>query len=203
VNITQTSILSPPGPRPTILSEVRKATADEHQALEDLVDVRKRVGRAGGYEDLLRAFLGFYQPLEQQLARHPWPAALQFEARKKCAWLTQDLQACGDNPDAVRQCAEIPDVHTLSQAWGCLYVIEGSTLGGQHISRFLDREGIDPLKSCFFHSYGPLVSERWKSFLSLLEEYAAQQPNYEPIVAGALDTFVKLRLWFRDSLAPL
>ena len=199
----QSSTLSPPGSRPTILSEVRKATADEHQALEDLVDIRQRVTRPGGYEDLLRAFLGFYQPLEVELAQHEWPQALAFNSRRKTSWLVQDLQACGDEAAAVRSCVELPDVHSQARAWGCLYVIEGSTLGGQHISRFLDQEGIDPLKSCFFHSYGPQVPERWKTFLGLLDEYAGQTQDPEPIVAGAVDTFVKLRLWFRDSLAPL
>lgn len=114
----------------------------------------------------------------------------------------QDLQTCGAETEAIPECGELPDIGELARAWGCLYVIEGSTLGGQHISRFLDQQDIDPLKSCFFHSYGPKTPEKWKQFLSLLDD-AAENEDHEAIVAGAVDTFVKLRLWFQDSLARL
>jgi heme oxygenase len=53
----------------------------------------------------------------------------------------------------------------LNFAVGCLYVLEGATLGGQFISRHLATLGIGPANGgLFFHGYGAKTGEMWKSF---------------------------------------
>ena len=152
-----------------VLAELRAATSGEHTALEDVVAIERRIATPGGYESLLPPFFGFYQPLEAILAHHPWTEELNFESRKKSAWLAEDLQEAGHDFSKVRLCEDLPSVGGMGHAWGCLYVLEGSTLGGQHISRMLDQRGVKVDTSHFFRSYGTEVSSKWKSFLGLLD----------------------------------
>ena len=66
----------------------------------------------------------------------------------------------------------------IAEGIGCLYVLEGSTLGGQFILRALqERLGLSPDREArFFASYGKHVGSMWKSFGSFAEQYAATHP---------------------------
>jgi heme oxygenase len=80
---------------------------------------------------------------------------------------------------------------------GCLYVLEGATLGGQVIARRLQETlKIGPENGAsFFHGYGRDAGHLWKSFRAALAAYASDRWRQEQIIAGARDTFTHFEDW--------
>ena len=79
---------------------------------------------------------------------------------------------------------------------GSMYVVEGSTLGGQLISRELERSSgfYSGLGYSFFRSYGKKVGQQWKAFTAMLETAPAEEE--EAILLGANATFAAFARWF-------
>jgi len=92
---------------------------------------------------------------------------------------------------------------------GYLYVMEGSTLGGQLISRhFRQTLGIElATGGAYFHGYGEQTGARWKEtvqFLDAAPVVASNDPQVQAAfvdaaVGGANDTFIHLREWLRQA----
>jgi heme oxygenase len=148
---------------------------------------------------LLARFLGFYEPLEEQLqALDGWSeAGIDFAARRKAPWLAHDLAALGMSPGeitAIARCDRLPPVDTLARGFGCAYVLEGATLGGRHITQMLSGTDIPDGARTFFRSYGAAVGERWKEFTSALEAFGEKGDETE-IVEAARETFASLQTW--------
>lgn len=155
------------------------------------------------YRQLLVAFHGFYRPLEEQLAA-PVTAIpdLQWDRRIKLPSLALDLQALGltgAEIESLPMCQRLPAVQTLPRALGCLYVLEGSTLGGQVVQRLLSERLGAPVADAlsFFRSYGRDVGVRWRGFLGCLEGLQDDCGAAEA-ERGALDTFGALETWLEQ-----
>ena len=89
----------------------------------------------------------------------------------------------------------------MSQALGCLYVLEGATLGGQIISRQLEeRLAIDAGHGGrFFASYGAAVGEMWQAFGEILVAHARGLECGDAIVASGCATFDAFGRWFQQE----
>ena len=147
---------------------------------------------------------GFYKPLEAALA--PWKSFVWSESesasagREKTPLLMRDLCAlsAGDALEAIPLCPETPRLETLAQALGCLYVLEGATLGGQIIGRHLQTvHGIGPDNgAAFFGGYGPETGRRWKDFGQVITRHAEREDcPAEQIIAAARETFSRYEAW--------
>ena len=130
-----------------ILEQLKIATRPYHEAMERDPLSRSLLSPAISHDDyvhILQVYLGFYAPLEQALFSLPDWAKLGFdiERRRKAGLLLHDLRALGASTiDAndVLHCSALPPVVDLGVALGCMYVLEGATLGGQLIARHLGR----------------------------------------------------------------
>lgn len=115
-------------------------------------------------------------------------------ARRSAALILDDLEAIGEDLQNMERCTSLPQIDNLSQAFGALYVLEGSSLGGRIISRMMkNKEGL-PLHTGglrFFEGYGKETGEKWKAFLEALNG----QPEGEAIVAAANQTFQSFQNW--------
>ncbi len=171
----------------------------ETRAHHDETEARIRLpGTLTAYRAQLETYHGFIFPLERRLvetlgAESPWLAG-----RLKAAHLTEDLMALGATPAQVTQipeCADLPGASHEAQCVGILYVLEGSTLGGQMIAAHLAKT-LDSNVSCrYFRSYGPDVMRMWKAFkLGLMERVARE--HHDVVVHSAQSTFSKLHAWF-------
>ncbi|WP_259015212.1 biliverdin-producing heme oxygenase [Emticicia fluvialis] len=80
-------------------------------------------------------------------------------------------------------------------ALGCMYVMEGSTLGGRIILKHIEKHlGLLPSGGAsFFEGYGAETGQLWKSFLTTLQTYSLQNDADAAIVAGATDTFRSIK----------
>lgn len=185
-----------------ILTELKERTRPHHEQMEAALNIAERLSSPERYRALLIRFFGFYDPVERRIASLPgWASlSLNFERRRKAAWLRKDLRALGMSDDELEQlpvCAGLPAVGDMSQALGCMYVLEGATLGGQLISRQLRGElGLDASNgAAFFNSYGAETGLRWKEFGTFLEAYAATGLRENSIIESACATFIAFDGW--------
>lgn len=183
-----------------ILALLRDHTARLHERIERVVDIPARLRSRDDYAALLGRFFGFYSPLESRLAAVGGyeSVGLNLAQRRKADRLRDDLLALGQAADALPQCGALPDVRDLPAALGCLYVLEGATLGGQYVRKEVKRvHGFEPGTGCsFFSSYQDRVREMWTEFCKALNGYAEANPaSHGAIVAAAAETFTRMEEW--------
>ncbi|MBT9391733.1 biliverdin-producing heme oxygenase [Hymenobacter sp. NST-14] len=182
-----------------ILTRLRQETRPAHEALE-----QQEFNRALGAGTLTAAvthrFLaklyGFVVPYEEQLRQHAaeFGPEWELERRARAHLLRQDLPHADELPLA----SNLPPLRTRAQLLGALYVMEGSTLGGQVIARQLAKNGI-PARA-YFSGHAEQTGPLWKSFTSLLTE-AATSELADDIVASATLTFQRLHQWIESDNA--
>jgi heme oxygenase len=175
-----------------IFDRLKEGTADIHQQIEERVPVFREDFTLAEYVRLLERFYGYWAPLEGKLLdvpglNHP---ELDLPSRMKSALLLEDLRILGRDPAAVPRCDRLPALDSVPRALGCLYVLEGSTLGARFISKRLAehlnlREGSG---ASFFNAYGDSSGRRWLEFKSFISTHAEPQ-HTEEIVAAARQTF--------------
>ena len=194
---------------PSLMLRLRHETRPEHAEVEAVVDLVSPHLTREVYRKRLEQFYGFYLPLEERLAERlaerphageEWGRwGLDLNARRKVPLLEADLRVLGTAPDRLPRCADLPPLPSLAAVFGCLYVLEGATLGGQVISRHVrGRLGIYPENGGrFFAGYGPEVGARWREFGGALERYAVAPHLQEAVIQSARATFVAFTDWFR------
>ncbi|AKQ69061.1 bacteriophytochrome heme oxygenase BphO [Myxococcus hansupus] len=164
------------------------------------------------YRRHLEALLGFYAPLEARLASLPLErlAGLAIQERWKVSLLEEDLRAFGHDAHSLARlprCEALPALPGLPEALGCLYVLEGSTLGGQLILRHLRRQfesASPPATFSFFNAYGDAVGPRWRAFgdaVNQASESAADDAFDGRAIQAAQATFDAFAAWLRQEQA--
>ena len=168
---------------------IKSETLEEHQQAEaQLLPFLNSIQTRAQYIQLLQSFLQFYQPFENLIHAALTPEQLpDLHERRHAHRLLSDLRelnaAEGLLPVPVR------DTLTAPGAWGALYVQEGSTLGGQYISRLLLKNEalrLTPAQVSFFSGYGSQTGTRWKLF----QESLNKQRDEDAIIAAAKHTFL-------------
>jgi heme oxygenase len=191
-----------------ILEAIREATSENHKRLENstlLLSISQKDLSLENYILILKKFYGFFQPLEQSIG--VFQSSLSqllpdYSTRRKAEWLQQDLNALVTDTDAKLICTDLPKISQLAEAWGCLYVLEGSTLGGKMISRVVEAcLGLGPRNGAsFFNGYGEETGTRWKNFTKALTEYSTASGEDEKTIAAANETFLKFGQWINQSV---
>ena len=195
-----------------ILKRLKLATSACHTALEDQLPLMNDDLSLSSYSQFVGRFFSFYAPLESQLMVSPHWRSLAFDytARQKTPRLMLDLLALGSSSAelaATPRCTNLPGLTTPEDLLGCLYVIEGATLGGRIITRQLHTQlGLTPESGgAFFDGYGAQTGSNWKAFCTMLSNHAdlhADENRHAAIVAGANRTFETLTHWlFPTSLS--
>lgn len=186
----------------SILERLKSGTRARHVALESRTVLLNKDLYHSDYSQCLQRFYGYYAPLEKRLLESPaWhEAGLIYDTRYKTAQIEQDLLALGVTQNVlttISQCNTLPEVETTAQIFGCLYVIEGATLGGQIISKHLNASlGLTPDFGCsFFSGYGKQTGSHWKAFGACLTAFATQTSSDDEIIASANKTFQTLDCW--------
>ena len=188
---------SPSGAR----AHLRSATAHLHEETEHVVDIATRTQNLDAYRDLVAGLLGLHEPMEAHLVRLPWPeAGLDLAPRRKSALLRADLRALGVDPDTVPRCDDLPAADTLAAGFGCLYVLEGSTLGGQLIARDVEATlGLGPDDGAgFYASYGADIGRMWRAFCRALDAYVVTPEQLAEATRAAEATFATFGRWMTN-----
>ena len=157
--------------RATHASHVRLS---RHPLLHDLV--RPELTEVC-YLRVLTAYARLYAPFETLIRQaSPWrTGGFSYSGREKWPWLIQDLEYFGADISLGSGQAQLlrlqGSFQTLGDFAGLLYVIEGSTLGGQVISRHLEcHHGWTAQEGArFFNAYGEATASRWHRFVAWLD----------------------------------
>lgn len=188
-----------------VLPELRAATRGQHDRIERLLALEAPMPRAR-YAAILVGFQRFLTAWEAELREampprlHGWLAArgrLGFVAQD-LAYLRQDLPRLPEH--AIPRCLPASSVPA---AFGSLYVIEGSALGGQVITPRLKRDlGLEPgCGASYFHGFGDLTGGMWREFrLRAAEEIGADPIRRREACAAAEQTFEALIATFEPLL---
>jgi heme oxygenase len=185
-----------------IFERLRLETHDLHQQMERQLPIFSGQFALGDYKKLLERYEGFYLPVEDKLiALRSRGLAVFDTTREKLPFLRLDLQRLGSGGNG-SICQAIPALESVSQGIGCMYVLEGSTLGGQVILRHLHQTlGITPENGgAFFASYGSELGKRWKEFRELVRADDRSRTEADQIVASARATFRCFQAWLTSEL---
>ena len=181
-------------------ARIKRETAPLHRRLEeglDLVDAGLSVAR---YRRVLESFFGFFEPVEariDELAPSAPPLGLDLSLRAHL--LAKDLLALGSSTSEIGslpRCTDIPRLAEPADMAGCLYVLEGSRLGGAIVARALERSlGLGSDGAAFFRSDGEAVGRRFKRVLAWLDEVTRAGAMPDDVIASACETFRTLSRW--------
>jgi heme oxygenase len=178
-----------------ILQALRLETRPAHDALEQ--NAFSQHLTAGTITEaatahFLAKMYGFLAPYEARLKAQNLGPEWETATRQRAHLILQDLQ---QPAAALPICPDMPPLATWPQLLGTMYVVEGSTLGGQVISRQLAKANI-PLRS-YFSGYGERTGSLWKAFCQLLNQEATPE-NQAELVQSASLTFQKLDAWLNQ-----
>jgi heme oxygenase len=186
----------------TILKSLKQSTRERHASLESQLPLLDPELSLDSYRHLMTRFFGYYAPLEAMLLSLPYWDEIDFDyvVRIKTPRLEQDLLALGATPETLAGsacCQNLPSVDSIPNILGCLYVIEGATLGGQIItSRLQATLGLTmDSGASFFNGYGAETGSHWHAFGKLVTAYAERFGGDEDIITTANQTFDTLDQW--------
>jgi len=195
-----------PVPRPPLPERLRAGT----RALHDRIERNRWFGRLTAsdlsrseYLLVLARVYGHHRPAEEALARAlpMLPPEVEADRRlRRTALLEADLLALGFDAVAIGSLPrwQAPDFASAEEAIGMLYVLEGSTMGGQVIARHLaGLLGLGPGNGAgHLLPYGLEVGARWRSFRDALTELdASGRIDGERVVEAACEAFSSLDAW--------
>jgi heme oxygenase len=175
-----------------LLSYLRSETRSSHTQIELVMGLEGDFTIARYVQALqtFEAYLTVWEPAISAVlneADRKW-----FLARSRTAWAQKDLACLHANTrhDAVSSLKI--DVPSRSFAYGAMYVIEGSSLGGEIIAeRVRLRHGLEPhTGALFFGGRGEKAGVLWREFrLRLTQEVGIGEADYAQAKAGAVATF--------------
>jgi heme oxygenase len=185
-----------------ILARLKEETRDQHENLENVVNVMDSTFRLDDYRRLIIRFYSIYSAIEPKIsASGITPSDIDLAGREKTSLLKKDLAYLFGGPEIIEKIERwriSEPIDTPAKAFGALYVLEGATLGGQIISRELKaRLSVsEDSGGAFFNSYGNRVGPMWKAFGNAITRFAENCVADDEIVASARATFDSFRQCF-------
>jgi heme oxygenase (biliverdin-IX-beta and delta-forming) len=189
-----------------ILHKLKYSTADVHEQLEKNEKLSRLTHKnilLSEYIYILNKFHGFFSPIESNINEKTTvnEVVSDYHLRRKSSILLNDLSDLVENPVSQTYiCHRIPEIQGLHSALGCLYVMEGSTLGGRIIVKNLEKE-LDLSQdygASFFHGYGENTGVMWKRFQSFYNQLVLNEEEEKEMISSARDTFRLLNEWFES-----
>lgn len=151
------------------IQRLRQETEADHRAVEGAVPLMHEGLSTAQYIQCIRQIHGVVAAWEERAAEVVplWlrPAIL---ARQRKQLLERDLAWFSAEKDDRR--SALPEMNDLPSFFGTMYVMEGSTLGGQFIARHVEKvlhlnEGQG---SSYFRGHGSQTGPMWKEFCEML-----------------------------------
>ena len=183
-----------------LLHKIRTGTREHHEALEArLIHYLKRIKTVADYTALLEAFYAFMEPVQEKILMYIDRSMLpDIDKRRSAGYLRDDLQALGSNRVTLGE-AQIPTIRNNAEAFGALYVMEGSTLGGKTITAMIRKVLGAACPARFFEGYKENTGAMWKEFLEILDINETNLDSNE-LVECSKETFRLFGIWLDSSL---
>ena len=178
------------------IQNLRAATANCHKQLE-LNNLSLALLNDSVNEEIYCTYLLRLNSFVQEFELFIYPLLsqhfLHINERKKALFIVEDLKAhpIAINKHIILEEAFFRDTYSdVYLAAGALYVLEGSTLGGQIIVRHLQKTLAPGFKgSAYFSAYQHKTGSMWKEFLQQLTALPQSDFEEQQIISGAIKTF--------------
>ncbi|UKT65479.1 biliverdin-producing heme oxygenase [Pedobacter mucosus] len=182
---------------------LKAATADNHKELESLMFVNEIMNNSlsvDEYKKLLIVNYVIHEKLEDKLISmldNETANRLEITSRLKLPALEKDLKFWNIDRDALKNLnvdLYLPN-NNIAEVLGALYVLEGSTLGGNVIKKHIlanpnfknSTEGLN-----YYGVYGSELGTKWKNFVLLMNEVVIEA-DYERCIKCANEMFNNLK----------
>jgi heme oxygenase len=184
------------------IQKLRQETETDHLAVESSVPLMHEGLNPAQYIQCLQQMYGVVAAWEERAAEIA-PEWLQptLTARRRKHLLEQDLAWFGVTVhDAGRP--TLPEMNDLPSLFGTMYVMEGSTLGGQLIARHVEKalhlsEGRG---NAYFRGHVNQTGGMWKEFCEMLK-LRIPDDQTEAVVLSAKAMFATFGEWMRRNPA--
>lgn len=177
----------------TLAEQLREETKNEHAATEKaMMPLLKSARDKDSYSRLLCAMYTYLKPVEEAVFREIDASHLPDQAsRRTMGHMAADLEALDANDCTQNLATSLPKIETTAQAFGALYVLEGSTMGGQIVGGIVRKNLPEDLHHTrYFDSYGEQTRAMWGKFIGALNAFGeAHADTHEEVLAAARETF--------------
>lgn len=193
----------------TLLSAYLKhGTQSLHDSVEEKMNAKKIFTpfyTPEDYKKLIWQNYLFFHHFEKPVFNHiaaPLAEALQLSGRRKLPYLEADLKETGLITDS--GILTIGNVRNEATALGILYVMEGSTLGGNVIKkRLATLPAFSNLQFNFFGCYKENTGPFWTSFKEVLDSHFTVD-QYDTVLEGAVKAYQYMieswpEIWLRPQ----
>lgn len=183
-----------------LIDKVRAATRLLHQSLDQrLVAHIDILENKQQYAHLLLLFYGFFKPVYSRIDAGIDILCLpDYLSRRRPEQILIDLDELGllYQPHLCRQ---LPVIDSNAAAFGALYVLEGSTLGGVMIKKMIADKLHTTTGLSFFGGYQKQTRDRWNSFVYALNNLNLPQADEAVVVDTAAATFTAFDNWLQQA----
>jgi heme oxygenase len=191
VNRVEVSATTLRYPVPGLRQRLRLETTTWHDNVEMLVDIPGSVRSRDSYADLLGRLSVVHESLEDLLSAPMFEpgwrgVGLDIAAHRRAHFLAADLSDLGRR--GVTGALRFAPLATFGQALGCLYVLEGSALGGPTVARLV-QAALGEVPVAFLTGQGRHGLVLWRAICDALERFDAHSRDGDEVVAGACQTF--------------
>jgi heme oxygenase len=181
------------------IQTLKQQTEADHRSAEEELPLMQPNLNIATYVDCLSKWHGVIAAWEEQASSFAPDWLLPFLiARRRRPLLALDLKWFGVVASHERR--TLPGIGDLPSLLGAMYVIEGSSLGGQIIARHVEtalmlRPGHG---NSFFRGHGSQTGPLWKEFCEMME---TRVPNdqADAVIASAKRMFATFRLWMQEK----
>lgn len=184
------------------LQKLKTETAADHRSVEGAVPLMHEGLDRAQYVQCLQQMYGVVAAWEERAAAIA-PEWLQpsLAARQRKPLLASDLAWFGVTGNDDRR-PTLPEMNNLPSLFGSMYVMEGSTLGGQYIARHVEaalllREGQG---YSYFRGHGSQTGRMWKEFCEMLELRVPDEDT-DVVVGSAKAMFCTFGTWMQGKVA--
>lgn len=179
-------------------TRIKEDTKKAHQELEKKVVLKmKAIRSTANYANFLNSFYIYFNALEAIIAPYITAQILpDYSERRDSKYLKRDIEELGFEVKLPSKIS-LPEINSLAEALGAMYVMEGSIMGGPIIVDILKKNGITKGFS-FFSGYGAGTGEMWTKFISALNTHASTAIDQQNAISAANHTFSEFQHVFKD-----
>ncbi len=181
------------------VAQLRERTSGQHRQLEDAVNWPASFHSLYTYRDLLRAFWSIVPELDSRIADRLALMPPDYAPTQRRQWLAQDLAmldqmlrsaSASDSLPRLAPC-DFEYLRSESSCIGALYVLEGSSLGGQYLAHQVrSRLQLDPQAgTSYFSGRGSATRLHWQSFCDWTNDRLQALGGINEAVSAAATTF--------------
>ena len=182
-----------------LTDQLKEYTKEAHASSEKyLVNLIRQIETKADYAQLLRVFYGYFGKLEYSIGAVLDRKLLSdYADRRRASALLADLEALNAGTSDLETCMDLPQITNMYEVLGALYVYEGSSLGGQFISKMIaERLQVKENKAFgFFLSYGENTGRMWADFKKALNSLALDDEERNQVLNAARATFATFGRW--------